>query len=288
VVHLQSYAHEAGIPLTLDIWDEISRKVPAIANVAPSGPHVLWDYHKVGGTPAVMKRIRKFLDESCMTVTCKTVGENLAEVNTVKSDIIRELDNPIWPEGAIAILKGNLAPRCAAVRHTVVKDKALLKRTYTARVFNSNTEAVEYINSGKVKAGDAIVAKYCGPRGGPAMTECLGIVAALKGSGIKEAIVITDGRFSGWTQGYLSIGHVCPESQIGGPLALVQDGDLIDLDIPARKIELKVSDAELKKRKAAWKAPDQSKVRGLLTMYARMALQADQGAGWPISMTDGE
>jgi dihydroxy-acid dehydratase len=288
VVHLQAYAHEADIPLTLDIWDEISRKVPAIANVAPSGPHVLYDYHKVGGTPAIMKRIRKYLDESCMTVTGKTVKENLANVKLIKSDVIRELDNPIWPEGAIAILKGNLAPRGAATRHTVVANKALLQRTYTARVFDGDQAAIQGIMSGKVKPGDAVVARYCGPRGGPAMTECLGVVSSLKGPGIQDVVVISDGRFSGFTQGYLSIGHVCPEAQVGGPLALVKDGDQIVVDIAKRKLELKVSAAELKKRKAAWKAPDQSKVRGLLTIYAKLALQADKGAGWPISMTDFE
>ncbi|HEX7475291.1 MAG TPA: dihydroxy-acid dehydratase [Dehalococcoidales bacterium] len=286
VVHMQSYAHEAGIPLTLDIWDEISRKVPAIANVAPSGPHVLWDYHRVGGTPAIMKRIRQHLDESCLTVTGKTVKENLEDVRLVKSDVIRELDNPIWPEGAIAILKGNLAPCGAAVRHTVVKNKALLQRTYTAKVFESDSEAIRGIMSGKVQAGDAVIARYCGPRGGPAMTERLGVVASLKGPGIKDVIVITDGRFSGWTQGYLAIGHVCPEAQLGGPLALVKEGDRIKVDIPARKIELEVSDSELKKRKADWKAPDQSNVKGLLAMYAKTALQADLGAGWPISVKD--
>ncbi len=286
VVHLQSYAHEAGIPLTMDDWNEIGRKVPAIANVAPSGPYVLWDYHKAGGTPAVMKRIRKFLDESCLTVTGKTVGENLEEVKTVTSDVIRELDNPIWPEGATAILKGNLAPRGAAVRHTVVQDKALLQKTYRARVFNSDQEAIKGIKAGMIQPGDAVVAKYCGPRGGPAMTECLGIVSALKDVAAKDVIIVCDGRFSGWTKGYLSIGYISPESQIGGPLALVQEGDLIKLDIPARKIDLLVTDDELARRKAAWKAPDQSQVKGMLAIYAKLALQADKGAGWPISVAD--
>ena len=288
VVHLQSYAHEAGIPLTLDIWNEIGRKVPAIANVAPSGPHVLYDYHRVGGTPAVMKRIRKYLDESCLTVTGQTVEQNLAAVRTVRSDVIRELDDPIWPEGAIAILRGNLAPRGAATRHTVVADKDLLQRTYTARVFDGNQAAIKGILSGKVKPGDAVVARYCGPRGGPAMTECYRVVASLKDAAIRNAIVISDGRFSGFTQGYLAIGHVCPEAQIGGPLSLVEDGDQIEVDIPRRKLQLKVSSAELRKRKAKWKAPDQSKVSGLLTMYAKLALQADKGGGWPINMTDGD
>lgn len=286
VAHLQAYAHEAEIPLTLEHWDEVSRKVPALCAVAPSGPHVLYDYHVVGGTPAVMKRIEKFLDKTCMTVTGKTVGENLADVDSYDTEVIKPLDNPIWPEGAIAVLRGNLAPRGAVVRHTVVENKALLKRVYTARVFDSLETAIKGTTDGKVGPGDALVVRYQGPRGGPAFAECLSALSMLKAKNIQEVIVITDGRFSGFTQGYLSIGHVCPEAQIGGPLALVKDGDLIDLDIPARKLELKVSDAELKKRKAQWKAPSQTKVTGMLMIYAKLALQADEGAGWPARWDD--
>jgi dihydroxy-acid dehydratase len=288
VVHMQAYAHEAGIPLTLDMWDEISRKVPRHRQCGPSGPHLLNDFHKVGGAPAVMKRIRQYLDESCLTVTGKTVKENLYQVKTVKSDVIRELDNPIWPEGAIAILKGNLAPIGAAVRHTVITDKSLLKRTYTARVFNSEQEAKDGIVAGKVGPGDAVVARYCGPRGGPAMTECLGVVNTLKNVGAKEVIVVSDGRFSGWTKGYLAIGYICPESQTGAPLALVAEGDQIELDIPARKITLLVSDEELQKRRAKWQPKDNSNAKGMLAMYAKLALQTDRGAGWPINMQDFE
>ncbi|MHB8104556.1 MAG: dihydroxy-acid dehydratase [Dehalococcoidales bacterium] len=286
VAHLQAYAHEAQIPLTLKDWDEVSRKVPALSNVAPSGPYVMYDYHKVGGTPAVMKRIEKWLDKSCMTVTGKTVGENLKDVKCEDTEVIQSLDNPVWPEGAIAVLKGNLAPRGAVVRHTVVENKKLLKKTYTARVFNSLQEAAEGTAQGKVKPGDALVVRYQGPRGGPAFTECLGALSMLKAKKIQDVIVVSDGRFSGFTQGYLSIGHVCPEAQVGGPLALVKDGDRINLDIPARKLDLEVSDAELKKRKAQWKAPSQSKVTGLLAIYAKLALQADEGAGWPARWDD--
>jgi dihydroxy-acid dehydratase len=289
VVHLQAYAHEAGIPLTLDVWDKISRKVPAICNVAPSGPYVLYDYHKVGGTPAVMKRIRSYLDESCLTVTGKTVGENLSQVKLVDSDVIRSLENPVWPEGAIAILKGNLAPRGAATRHTVVKEKELLQRTYLAKVFDSDQDAIKAISTGQPKPinpGDAVVVRYQGPRGGPAMTECLGVVSALKAVQAKDIVVVTDGRFSGWTQGYLSIGHVCPEAQVGGPLSIVRDGDRIKIDVPNRKLELDISEAEMDRRREQWTPPDQAQVKGLLTIYAKLALQADEGAGWPISMKD--
>ncbi|MGD1118832.1 MAG: dihydroxy-acid dehydratase [Dehalococcoidales bacterium] len=286
VAHMQAYAHEAQIPLTLKDWDEVSRKVPALCNVAPTGPYVLYDYHKVGGTPAVMKRIEKFLDKSCMTVTGKTVGENLKKVKCEDIDVIRPLNDPIWPEGATAVLTGNLAPRGAVVRHTVVENKALLKRVYTARVFDTVTEISEGAIKGKIGPGDAVVLRYQGPRGGPAFTECLGALSPLRMNKIKDVIIITDGRFSGFTQGYLSIGHVCPEAQVGGPLALVKDGDRINLDIPARKLELQVTAAELKKRKAHWQAPTQSDVTGMLTIYAKLALQADEGAGWPARMAD--
>jgi dihydroxy-acid dehydratase len=286
VAHLQAYAHEAEIPLTLQDWDDVSRKVPALSNVAPSGPYVLYDYHKVGGTPMVMKRIEKYLDKSCMTVTGQTVGENLKDVKCDDIEVIKPLEDPIWPEGAIAVLKGNLAPRGAVVRHTVVENKALLKRVYTARVFDSLQAAAEGTRQGKIGPGDALVVRYQGPRGGPAFAECLGALSMLKAKKIQDVIVVSDGRFSGFTQGYLSIGHVCPEAQVGGPLALLKDGDRINLDIPARKLDVEISDAEMKKRQAQWKAPSQSKVTGLLAIYAKLALQADKGAGWPARMED--
>jgi dihydroxy-acid dehydratase len=286
VAHLQAYAHEAEIPLTLDDWDEVSRKVPALCAVAPTGPYVLYDYHKAGGTPAVMKRIEKYLDKSCITATGRTVGENLEDITCDNVEVIKTLDDPIWPEGAIAVLKGNLAPRGAVVRHTVVENKDLLKRVYTARVFDSLEAASEGTLQGKVGPGDALVVRYQGPRGGPAFAECLSALSMLKAKKIPDVIVVSDGRFSGFTQGYLSIGHVCPEAQVGGPLALVKDGDRINLDIPARKLELEVSEAELKKRQTQWQAPTQTKVTGMLAIYAKLALQADQGGGWPARWED--
>jgi dihydroxy-acid dehydratase len=286
VAHMQAYAHEAQIPLTLKDWDDVSHKVPAIVNVMPTGPWSMYDFHKAGGTPVVMKRIEQFLDKDCITVTGKTVGENLEDVICEDSDVIRSLDASLWPEGAIAVLTGNLAPRGAVVRHTVVENKALLKRIYTAKVFKSVPELSDGITAGQVKPGDAIVLQYQGPRGGPAFAECLMALYPVRAAGIKDVIIITDGRFSGFTQGYLAIGHVCPEAQIGGPLALVKNGDKINLDIPARKLHLEVTDAELTKRKAVWKAPSQSEVTGMLTIYAKLALQADEGAGWPARMMD--
>jgi dihydroxy-acid dehydratase len=286
LVHLQSCAHEAGIDCTLNTWDEMSRKVPALVAVAPSGPYVLYDFHKMGGVPVVMKKIEKYLDLTCPTVTGKTVGENLAGVKPLDSDVIRSVKNPVWPEGALAVLKGNLAPRGAVTRHTVVDNKALLTKVFTARVFDSIQEVMEAVYGGKLKPGDAVVCRYQGPRGGPAMTECLAIVGALRSKGVKDVAVITDGRFSGWTKGYLAIGNVCPEAQVGGPLALLQNGDPIHVDVPNRKLNAEISEEEMKRRKSRWTPPDQSKVTGTLAMYAKTALQADQGAGWPARMTD--
>lgn len=289
VVHLQSYAHEAGIPLTLDIWDKISRQIPSICAVAPSGPYVLYDFHKTGGVPAVMKRLTPHLDQTSLTVTGKTVGENLAEVKWVENDIIRPDNEALWPEGALAILKGNLAPRGAATRHTVVENKELLKKTYNARVFDSLESAIATVSTGNpepVVPGDAIVCRYTGPRGGPAMTECLSLIRVLKDKQLRDVIVISEGRFSGFTQGYLAIGHVCPEARIGGPIALVKDGDRIHVDIPGRRLDVELSDDELKARRSQWTPPPQLNATGMLAIYARIALQADQGAGWPSKMED--
>lgn len=286
VGHMQAFAHEAEIPLTMKDWDEVSRKVPALVNVMPTGPWSMFDFHKAGGTPAVMKRIEQWLDKSCITITGKTVGENLEGVVCEDTEVIRPLNASLWPEGATAVLTGNLAPRGAVVRHTVIENKDLLKKVYIARVFKSVPELNEGVAVGKVKPGDAIVLQYQGPRGGPAFAECLGALTPLRQHKIQDVIIITDGRFSGFTQGYLAIGHVCPEAQVGGPIALVKDGDKISLDIPARKLELMVSDMELHRRQTKWKAPSQAHVKGLLTIYARLALQADEGAGWPKDMKD--
>jgi dihydroxy-acid dehydratase len=291
LIHLQSYAHEVGLPCTLDTWDEISRKVPALCGVTPSGPYVLYDFHKAGGLPMLMKRIAKFLNPKCLTVTGATVGKNLGGLALRDSDVIRPLDNPIWPEGALAILRGNLAPRGAVTRHTIVENKDLLQRTFTARVFNSLNETIETLLAGKpkpVKAGDALVIRYIGPRGGPAMPCGLSVVRALKIAGVKDIAIITDGRFSGFTKGYLAIGHVCPEAQVGGPLALLQDGDRIHVDIPNRRLDVDLSKKEMAARKARWTPPDPSRFTGVIALYAKTALQADLGAGWPVRSSDFE
>lgn len=289
LIHLQSYAHEVEIPCTLDIWDTISRQVPALCRVMPSGPYVLPDFHKAGGVPALMKKVEHFLSKDCLTVTGRTVSENLAAVNVKESEIIRPLNNPIWPEGALAILRGNLAPRGAVTRHTVIENKDLLNKTFTARVFNSLEEAIEIIMSGKngpINPGDAVVVRYIGPRGGPAMPCGLGLVRALKVKQVKDIAIITDGRFSGFTKGYLAIGHVCPEAQVGGLLALLKDGDKIYIDINNRKLNVELSDEEINLRRSEWTPPTPARWTGTVAMYAKTALQADQGAGWPVRWSD--
>jgi len=288
LVHLQCYAHEARIPLTLDTWDEVSRAVPALCGVTPSGPYVLPDLHKAGGVPAVMKRVESFLETDCVTVTGEAVKANLADVNVSDSDVIRSLDNPLWPEGSLAILRGNLAPRGAVTRHTIIENKSLLDRTFIARVFNSLHQAIEKVLSDArpLKAGDAVVIRYIGPRGGPAMPCGLGFVRVLKLKAVKDVAIITDGRFSGFTKGYLAIGHVCPEAQVGGVLALLQDGDRIRVNIQERRLDVDLSDDELARRRANFRPPDQSGLEGVISMYAHCALQADEGAGWPARWSD--
>ena len=289
LVHLQSYANEAGISATLDDWDELSKKVPVLCPIAPSGPYSIMDFHEAGGVPGAMKRIREFLDETCITVTGSTVHENLKEVEIANSNIILPINKPLWSEGALTILKGNLAPRGGVTRHTVIENKDFLEKTFPARVFNSLDDAIETIVTGQptpLKPGDAIVCRYEGPKGGPAMSECLGIIRALKMMDLKDVIVISDGRFSGFTSSYLTIGHICPEAQIGGPIALIKDGDIISVDIPRRKLSVNLSDEEMEKRRKKWSPPSQSGISGVLALYAKFALQADKGAGWPSKIDD--
>ncbi|MEJ2247546.1 MAG: dihydroxy-acid dehydratase [Acidobacteriota bacterium] len=286
IIHFQSCAHEAGLNCSIDLWDEASNRVPALLAVAPSGPHVIYDFHREGGVPVIMKIIENILDTSCLTVTGKSLADNLANVRPKYSDVIRSLENPVWEQGALAILKGNLAPRGGVCRHTVVENRALLTKTYKARVFDTHRDVWDAIQKSVFQDGDVIIYRYQGPRGGPAMTECLPLINAMKAKGIRDIPVISDGRFSGWTKGYLAIGNVCPEAQIGGPLALVREGDKIRVDIPGRSLDLLVSEAEMARRKQKWTAPDQSGITGTLLQYAASALQADQGAGWPVRWKD--
>ena len=241
------------------------------------------DFHEAGGVPAVMNEIGQFLDVNCLTVSGKTVQENINGCNSQNREVIRPLDDPLWEEGAIRILRGNLAPRGAVIRHSIVRDRTLLKRDYTAKVFDFYEDAVNSIHTGNPKSiepGDVVVARYEGPRGGPAMGEMLPIVTALSIAGKKDVAVITDGRFSGLTSDFPAIGHVCPEAQVGGVLAAVQDGDIIRLDVAEGNLELQVKDDEIKRRLDRWTPPAPKYTEGTLVVYSALALQADNGAGW--------
>lgn len=283
VLHLQALAWEAGRSITLETWDQISRKVPSICPIALSGPYLIIDLHKAGGIPAVMGELKDFIFGNCLTVNGRKVQENIRNRPILNHQVIRSVQNPLWPEGSIAILHGNLAPRGAVVRHTVVENRSLLKHTFPVKVFNSIEEATNAAIEGKPKRiarGDAIVVRYEGPRGGPAMTEALNVVRALSIGGLEDIAIVTDGRFSGGAKNYIAIGHVCPEAQLGGPIAIVEDGDKISLDITNHSINLELSDQEIQKRLKAWVAPPPRVTKGILHVYAKMALQADQGAGW--------
>lgn len=283
VLHIQALAWEASIDVELKLWDLISQKVPTICSVVPSGPNSIFDLHKAGGVPAVMKEIKRFLNLDCLTVTEKTVGDNISAEENTNPEVIHSLDSPVWPEGAITVLTGNLAPRGAIVRPTVIENKQLLRSTFRAKVFNNFTEAIKSIITGDpktVQEGDAVICRYEGPRGGPGMSETLFVVDAMNAKGLRNVAYITDGRFSGCTRKQLAIGHVCPEAQIGGPLAIVEDGDVIEVDIPKRRLELKLADDEIKDRFRRWVPPEPKFREGVLTLYAKFALQADNGGGW--------
>ena len=278
VLHVPAVAYEAGIDLDLDDFDNMSKKVPHLCNLSPAGPHHLEDLNQAGGIQSVMKRLEGLgvLDGGAMTVTAKTLKENLENVEVYDNEVIRPLDNPYHAEGGIAILRGSLAPDGAVVKQSGVLPE-MMKRQGVARVFDSEEDASEAILSGKIKPGDVIVIRYEGPKGGPGMREMLTPTSSIAGMGLdNDVALITDGRFSGGTRG-AAIGHCSPEAAQGGPIALVKEGDLIDIDIPGRKLDLLVDEAELAARKKVWQAPEK-KLTGVLKRYAEMSLSADKGA----------
>ncbi|HEW93521.1 MAG TPA: dihydroxy-acid dehydratase [Thermoprotei archaeon] len=277
ILHLQAVAHELGIKLDLDLFDEISRRTPHICNMAPAGPYTVEDLHLAGGIPGVMKRLREKLNLNVITVTGKTLEENLRDAKIYNEDVIRSLDNPIHPEGGIAILKGSLAPNGAVVKTAAVSPRMMRFRG-PARVFNSEEEAIDALLKGDIQKGDVIVIRYEGPKGGPGMREMLAATSLVWGLGLAEDVaLITDGRFSGATRGPC-IGHVSPEAMEGGPIAVVEDGDIINIDIPNRKIDLEVEEEVIKERLSRW-SPLQPKVRkGVLYRYSKLVESADKGA----------
>ena len=276
VLHLPAIAHEAGLDLPLQKFDEISRKAAYICKMSPGGTYHMQDLNEAGGISAVMKELTKLgiIHTEAKTVT-GTIGERIAQADIERPDVIHSVDNAYMNRGGIAILSGNLAPDGAVIKESAVEPDLLVYQG-TAKCYDSEEDAIEAIIGGDIKEGNVVVIRYEGPKGGPGMREMLNPTAVITGMGLKVAL-ITDGRFSGASRG-ACIGHISPEAMEGGPIALIQDGDMISIDIPNRKLELLVSDEELAARKAAWKQPEPKVKTGYLSRYARLVTSANTGA----------
>ena len=279
MLHLPAIAHEAGIELNVDMANDISDKTPNLCHLAPAGPHHMEDLYEAGGVYAVMKEIDKLglLDTGLLTCTGKTVAENIAGSVNKNPEVIRPVENPYSTTGGIAVLRGNLAPDSCVVKRSAVAPE-MLKHTGPARVFDCEEDAMQAIQSGRIVDGDVVVIRYEGPKGGPGMREMLNPTSAIVGRGLGSTVaLITDGRFSGATRG-AAIGHVSPEAAVGGPIALVQEGDIIDIDIMANRINMRVSDEELARRKAQWKPRRPRITTGYLARYAAQVTSGNRGA----------
>lgn len=279
MLHLPAIAHEAGVELNLDMANEISSKTPNLCHLAPAGSNYIEELNEVGGIPAVMAEINKLglLELDNPTCTLKTVGENISAFKGADGTIIRTVENPYSATGGIAVLRGNIAPDGCVVKRSAVAPE-MLKHSGPARVFNSEEEAIAAIFGGKIVSGDVVVIVYEGPKGGPGMREMLSPTSALAGMKLdKEVALITDGRFSGASRG-ASIGHVSPEAAAGGNIGLVREGDIIEIDINAGKINVDVSDEELAERRKTWVIPEPKIKTGYLSRYARLVSSADKGA----------
>ncbi len=277
LLHIPAIAKEIGIDIPLSLFDEISKKTPLLAKFKPASNYNLLDFYQAGGVPAVMKTMESLLDLDLMTVTGKTLRENIANVKITRPDVIHSLDDPISTEGGIAVLFGNLAPNGAVVKQSGVNPKMMV-HSGQAKVFDSEEEVRDFLSSKQVKPGDVLVIRYEGPKGGPGMRELSIPAALLIGMGLGDSVaMITDGRYSGASRGPC-IGHVCPEAAEGGPIALVEDGDIVDIDIPNRKLNIRLSKSELQKRKANWKPKEPKVNEGFLDIYREIVSGADKGA----------
>ena len=279
MLHLPAIAHEVGMDFEIDFANGISEKTPNLCHLAPAGPTYMEDLNEAGGVYAVMAELNKkgLLHTECMTVTGKTVGENIEGVVNKDPEVIRPIDNPYSQTGGLAVLKGNLAPDGSVVKRSAVVDEMLVHEG-PARVFDCEEDAIAAIKGGKIVAGDVVVIRYEGPKGGPGMREMLNPTSAIAGMGLGSSVaLITDGRFSGASRG-ASIGHVSPEAAVGGPIALVEEGDLIQIDIPNLSIHLDVSDEELAKRKENWTPREPKVTTGYLARYAAMVTSGNRGA----------
>lgn len=279
MLHLPAIAHEAGVDLNVDIANEISARTPNLCHLAPAGPTYMEDLNEAGGIYAVMNEISKkgLLNLDCMTVMGKTVGENIKNCPNLNPEVIRPVENPYSQTGGIAILKGNLAPDSAVVKRSAVAPE-MLKHEGPARVFDCEEDAIAAIKGGKIVAGDVVVIRYEGPKGGPGMREMLNPTSAIAGMGLGSTVaLITDGRFSGASRG-ASIGHASPEAAVGGPIALVEEGDRISIDIDNHSLNVLVCDEELEARRAKWQPREPKVTSGYLARYASLVTSADKGA----------
>ncbi|HHW41091.1 MAG TPA: dihydroxy-acid dehydratase [Syntrophomonadaceae bacterium] len=279
VLHLPAIARDAGFKLDLDLVDRISRNTPNLCKLSPAGHYHIQDLNEAGGIPAVMKELldHGLLHGDALTVTGRSVSENLSRIKKMETEVIRKVEDPYSPTGGLAILRGNLAPDGAVVKQSAVAPEMLVHKG-PARVFNSEEEACAAILGGRIKPGEVIVIRYEGPKGGPGMREMLTPTSAVAGMGLdREVALITDGRFSGATRG-ASIGHISPEAAEGGPLALVEEGDIIQIDIPNRRLDVLVDETELNRRRQNWKQPEPKIKTGYLARYAALVTSASRGA----------
>ena len=279
MLHLPAIAHEIGMDFEIDFANGISAKTPNLCHLAPAGPTYMEDLNEAGGVPAVMNELNKrgLLHTECMTVTGKTLGENIEGCENLNPEVIRPIDNPYSETGGLAVLKGNIAPDGSVVKRSAVVPEMLVHEG-PARVFECEEDAIEAIKSGKIVAGDVVVIRYEGPKGGPGMREMLNPTSAIAGMGLGSSVaLITDGRFSGASRG-ASIGHVSPEAAVGGPIALIEEGDIIQIDIPNLTLNAKISDEELAARKAKWQPREPKVTTGYLARYAAMVTSGNRGA----------
>jgi len=278
VLHLLAIAHEASVPLTIDDFDRLSRRTPYLTDLRPSGKYVMADMDKVGGVPTIMKELlnKGLLNGDALTVTGKTISENLAKFSsTPDNQVIHPISSPRSPTGGLIILKGNLAPEGAVLK---VSGSKSLNHTGPARVFDGERAAFEAVTTGQIKDGDVVVIRYEGPKGGPGMQEMLAVTGAIMGQDIKNNILLmTDGRFSGASHGPM-IGHVAPEAAVGGPIAMIHEGDIITMDVESRILNVNITDEELNERKKHWTSPEPKYTHGVMAKYAKLVTSASQGA----------
>ena len=279
MLHLPAIAHEIGMDFEIDFANGISEKTPNLCHLAPAGPTYMEDLNEAGGVYAVMNELNKkgLLNTDCMTVTGKTVGENIKDAVNMNPEVIRPIDNPYSETGGLAVLKGNLAPDGSVVKRSAVVAEMLVHEG-PARVFDCEEDAIDAIKGGRIVAGDVVVIRYEGPKGGPGMREMLNPTSAIAGMGLGSSVaLITDGRFSGASRG-ASIGHVSPEAAVGGPIALVEEGDIIKIDIPNLKLTMDVTEEELAKRRESWTPREPKVTTGYLARYASMVTSGNRGA----------